>query len=460
MTFKAERRFRQRAVAPPPLGRVTVGRYRKISVPTGTVLSDVPVKVDCPTSAQQVERVWDQVNDGPPYRSGGSFTAIKATLPQFDIQGVGSHMIGPPQFGVPNQRWEYNGGFTNPNFNGDSILLSLYESRSGVIPTDVNVVPNANVYCSEVYNKLRPRIERAQLGVALAEARDVPRMLKTTSKAFHEAWKEYGGKSLRHNPIMTPKGVADQFLNVQFGWVPFLKDLSDLHDTSLNAFQYMDKLRKSNGTWQKRSRTINSSEKTTPISSSGTPMVEPWGFDYEVFCTPHNVNGFNSYGHSTLKEVIETNVWGEGSFKFYVPEFDVSTPEGDLTAWNDMKRLMMLYGIRLNPSVVYKATPWTWLADWFTNLGDVVDNLSAAATDQVVSRYMYLMHHQIRKVVRSSVIYWTSGDQALEWSRIIETKQRVAADNPYNLCLSWSALTPKQLTILAAVGITQRGGRG
>lgn len=455
MSFKYESRFRERLTPSPPNKRVKAGRYRKISLPTGAVISDVNVNVDCAISSNmEVERTWDRVNPGPPFISGGTFTNVKAKIPSFDVKGSGYYQIGPPQFGVPNQRWEYTGGFTNPMFaNTDNATLANYDGI-GTNPGDQILIPPMQTQCSEVISKLRPHLEKAGLAVALAEARDVPRMLKTTANGFHGLWQSIGGSSSA--PVMQPKWAADQFLNQQFGWVPFLKDLRQFDDVFQNFLKYRDEVTRRNGTWERRVRTFAHTETEIKLRSDDQPRVEPWSFDYEIFCTPRVISGSNVYGQSSIRERISSREWATGWFKYYRPEFDRSLPDYE-SSWNNIQQQMILYGARINPSNVWKATPWTWLIDWASNVGDVIDNANAMAFDAMVSQYVYLMRDRVREVIFNTTIFFTKGPLTLEWSRFSEIKGRIPADNPFNFCLPWSGLTARQLAILGALGISRRG---
>jgi hypothetical protein len=448
-------RYREKRVPPPKYGLVKVGEKRTRNKLTGAIAAKFDVKVSVLQNPMEIKRTWDEKHLGPPYRSGGPFSSLNILLPSFGMQGVGTYRTAE-SYPDPNYYYEYLGGFTNPGFWFDTLPLAKYLfTGGGTMPDSVLTGPDINSKCSEAYNKLRPHIEQAGLGVALAEARDIPRMLKTTSLGFHNIWRAMGGVS--HgvaNPLMRPKKLADQFLNQQFGWIPFIKDLRDFHRVYVNSQRYIDQVSRDNNTWTKRVRTIWHQETSTPITSGIVPDIEPWGVYYDSMC--RNVSGPGGTGtsHWSAVEEIYTRLWAAGSFKYYRPEFDRSIPGYD-SGWNRVQQLMILYGLRLNPSVVYKATPWSWLIDWFGNVGNTVQRATDMAYDSIVSRYMYLMQTHVRKVVLKQTLHFNSGDVTLTWSRDSEIKQRQEATNPYNFCLS-AGLTARQISILAALGISRR----
>jgi hypothetical protein len=154
----------------------------------------------------------------------------------------------------------------------------------------------------------------------------------------------------------------------------------------------------------------------------------------------------------TLQEIID--VWYEGVFKYYRPEF-TDQAASDYPIWSGVNRQMTLYGAHINPVVIWRATPWTWLADWFGNAGDIIQYGQDLATDSMVSKYMYLMHHHRRRFELKSEFTTSDGvaHQCI-WYREADIKRREKAGSPFNFVLSGD-LTPRQIAILAALGISR-----
>jgi hypothetical protein len=119
-----------------------------------------------------------------------------------------------------------------------------------------------------------------------------------------------------------------------------------------------------------------------------------------------------------------------------------------------------ILGVDLTPEVVWNLTPWSWAVDWFSNVGDVLSNISDTIDDSLLMRYGYIMEHTIvrdtytRKYDRP---FWDKSvllDSGV--SLVTETKLRRRA-NPFGFGMSWEGLSPKQLSILASLGITRSG---
>lgn len=451
-------RFKERySIGPTKNGSIFCGNLYKKNPANGAIVTTTPLYASYSDSIEKVERTWDVNNPGPPFLDGSTFLNIKAELPQFTLEGTGVKK-GPVGSPTPFVYYEYDGGFANPSFNVDNITSAQYRVLGNTALPAALQMPTVAGSCSKVYARLKPKLEHAGLAVALLESRDMPGMLKTTARGFHDAWSLMGGgiKGSRFSG-MKPKNLADQFLNHQFGWRPFLNDLRQIHDTYQNSKKYIDEITRNNNTWVRRARTISHVDSEVRVSRNAGLWFEPWHSNMNSMCTPVSIPGLGSVSqYVDYFEQFTTREWAVGSFKFYRPEFDRSLSSYD-TDWYTMQRYLKLYGMQCNPSTIWKATPWSWLIDWFSNVGDLVQRVTDVADDQVASRYMYLMQHHVRKFTARGQIFFTDGATNLEWSRIAEIKQRSRAYNPYNFCLAWKDTTPRQLAILASLGISRRG---
>lgn len=452
--MSAVARFRERITPAPADNRTVKGVLKEIYYPPesirGTVRQSITLYTVTDDTAIGFERCWDEVHPGPPYLTGGPFLSVKATLPHHTILGKGVYNGNAHQLNANDWAyWSYTGGFGDPYFGlTDSIALDEYVN-AGKVLTNASLYPTLTPLASEAYNRLRPEIEHGGLGLALAEAREIPRMMKTTAEGFHTMWKSVGGNPSSSYKRMRPKKAADHYLNTQFGWVPFLGDFAKFYDVYLNSGKYIRQLTKDNNTWVRRHRSDKKIESETVLATTPQRRCNPSDLGVE----------FGELFHPTTASQLilreSTMVWYEGSFKYYRPEFDGSKDWYN-TSYGDIHRHLTLLGARINPSLIYNATPWTWLVDWFTNVGDTVQRASDSATDSIVSKYMYLMHHKIRELVVKVQLYPRhSGVVNVEWSRKFDIKRRVSADSPYGFSLSPDALSGRQLSILGALGLSR-----
>jgi hypothetical protein len=113
-----------------------------------------------------------------------------------------------------------------------------------------------------------------------------------------------------------------------------------------------------------------------------------------------------------------------------------------------------LFGLKPSPSVLWEIIPWSWLIDWCSNVGDVIDNLSARALDNLAAKYAYVMGTKKQEVTLISVADFYNGPQTETWSGTFTRKLRQEA-SPFGFDLSSDMFSARQWSILAALGISR-----
>jgi len=396
------------------------------------------------------EKCWDMIHM-PPYTGdrGGPLYKVKVELPGGSWGDISLSTKGYQVVGLtPGNYLTYSGKFGNPLFSGDNTTQLQYSQAGFAAPYNtIFINSNVEAYGAEAYNSLKPKLEKGGLGQFVGELRDLPSMLKQTSKGFHDIWKRMGG-STTHS-VMHPKKVAQHFLNHQFGWVPFVSDINKAVEIQIFHQQFIDDLIAANDIWMRKARRLRENETRTLVSQN----LFSAGFEPNLsqFCKPETVSGVITTGWHEVYKVMTDIVWAVGQFKFYRPEFDRSHLMFDDNL-NKIRQLMILHGLRVNPALVYKLTPWTWLIDWFSNTGKIVDNLNAAAEDGVVAKDLYVMEHTKYSIEQFSHCNFYTGPQTFTWSRIVESKQRAHAGSAFGF-IPPTQLTGRQIMILGALGL-------
>lgn len=404
------------------------------------------------------ERTWDQNNreasskrgrGSRVFRTGGPFVSIKVRVPAMEWRGGGTY--SRVYNGFPNSyRWEYSGYFSNPEINHDGVDPSVYPTGGGSVLVGNTLLPPTAAWESQAYD-IGPKLEKGSAFNILYEYKDVPGQLRQTAKLFKDIYKEMGGNPT--TPLMSPHRVSEDYLNLQFGWLPFISDINRMADMLIFSKQYIDDITSGNNTWIKRKKILSNVESSNRIYRGYTPGCEPWGSDIELLCDDMLVDGVTCKGTFDVYSEDKTLVWAEGAFKYYRPEFDRSLPYYGSTV-AAANRFITMTGARISPSHIWKAIPWSWAVDWFSNVGRIIERGEAQALDSMVTKYLYLMHHKIRLIRSLHRINFSSGALQLEWVRNIETKQRKSADSPYGFVLGGD-LSATQWSILGALGLSR-----
>lgn len=316
--------------------------------------------------------------------------------------------------------WKYSGSFASIVSSTD--VNNLYTTYTGYSPT-------AASWGASAYNKFRPVKPTADMGQFLAELRDLPSMFKFTVKRF----KDLGGA----------------YLNGEFGWKPFLRDLIKFYETQSKLEKRIAFARKNNGKWIRRAGTVRSDASTTTTSVPGSSIVTP--------TLPTSFYGSSGTPVPGTKIVVTTDrIWFEGRMKFYIDNLSIDSCSKMWTS----PLLRKLYGFELSPSLAWELMPWSWFMDWFLNVGDIFSNASNQAYDNLVTKYAYVMRHRTSKIIRSweGPIYTTVGvvNAGPCTSTITaECKERASASQWGIGQLEDDELSLRQWAILAALGISR-----
>lgn len=317
-------------------------------------------------------------------------------------------------------------------------------------------------YYASGYAKARPGNPVADTGQFLIELRDLPQVpFRGAAQRYASLARRTGGvfstlPKLMLGELENFKNLGSEYLNVVFGWKPFVNDLRKMYNLWKEVDKRMAQIVRENGR--------NIRRKAQVAYDAGTdkePQVYyPWAFAQMVGGPPNWMNDCGSL--YDVETRWDRRVWFSGSFRYFIPDTGSSQ-------W-DARARAALFGALPTPELLWNVLPWTWLIDWFSNVGDVVSNLSVNALDNLVTNYSYIMM-QYNWEKRCTVQTWhgyvpegtylplKSGWNAYAGSFTSRegyvTKSRVGGGNPFGLNVKLEDLSPYQLGILAALGLSR-----
>lgn len=369
------------------------------------------------------DSIKDFVDVGSPFKTSRSFVSdakgrpAKGPLPTFDIRVDGRNFFG----------------------NG---TLAVYHGP--ILPVD----PAPRHFPSRSFTSDNEMHQLGTTAIALCKP-TTPEASVTAAlgELVRDGIPALPGLSTLRDRTKLAKKAGDEYLNIQFGWVPLVSDVRKISDAIRKSDAILKQYERNSGRGVRRRftfPTITVEEEFTPdTAGSPYPVGPPLTYfdDYTGVLTGQRTS------------VVET--WFSGSFTYYVP------PAKDYRSKTLRQAALAnkLLGVYPTPEVIWQLTPWSWAVDWFTNIGDVMSNISDWAAQGLVMQYGYLMQTK-----RTTDTYTLSGikpkghgplEVSLSFTSI--TKQRVKAD-PFGFGISWDGLSPYQLSIAAALGLT-RGRR-
>jgi len=258
-----------------------------------------------------------------------------------------------------------------------------------------------------------------------------------------------GNHSRSSSPLVSSgERGGGEYLNYQFGIVPTISDISDMTKALANASRIYKQYRRDAGRLVRRSYTFPVEEKLVlrEVLSSQVPNGGPG-------CTN---NLFWPTRGETVHTVTETTKrWFSGAFT-YAHLQDDDLVERMVT---QVRQANHLLGVLPTSEALWNLAPWSWAADWVTNIGDVMHNLSMYQSDGLLMRWGYIMEQKIQLheyVHRGSVARTASGNQPVFLKQRIwqETKRRRPA-TPFGFGFELDGLSGRQEAILAALALSR-----
>ncbi len=245
------------------------------------------------------------------------------------------------------------------------------------------------------------------------------------------------------------RNSGSEYLNAVFGWQPLISDIKKTASAIKHMDELMTQYERDAGKLVRRRYEFPIETSTGPIEDLGTSFSGGYVFQngrsfQSVFRT--------SMAHLFRRKSTYRKVWFSGGFTYHLP--------ADYNSRNELRRhaarASHFLGLEVTPEVIWNLAPWTWALDWFGNTGDVLSNISDAASDGLVLPYSYIMEHTIH-----TWEYWVpaigfkSGTGVPPTTVCVtETKRRRRA-TPFGFGLSWDSFSPRQLAILGALGISR-----
>jgi len=238
-----------------------------------------------------------------------------------------------------------------------------------------------------------------------------------------------------------PKDTAEENLNYQFGWKPFISDIRSLAEI------------------------VAKSEKIISdyVSSANKPITRAYSFPTESAISTETttgatspVGGYTYFSSGSHPLVIQTS---DERRRWFKGQFLYSTPVGSSTRAR-LERYSQeanrLLGARLTPEVLWNLAPWSWAADWYTNIGDIVANLSSFANDGLVMTYGHMMEtHTVSRAYSMSGLQPKYGSSIGLSSHFTTTWKQRRGASPFGFAFDDSSMTTRQRAILASLAVAR-----
>lgn len=238
------------------------------------------------------------------------------------------------------------------------------------------------------------------------------------------------GSSLWRSQTLRAKNAGDEYLNVEYGWLPLVSDIRNFAKAVKNSHSILDEYRRGSGkktrkrfkfpTVESNSVRFSDDFVKTVGSSSAVPRVR------------------TMYSLSQRKRT-----WFSGAYRYFLPvPDDVSSRFGLYRSYADK-----LLGVRIpSPEDVWNVAPWSWAIDWKVDVGTILHNYSSIGKDGLVLEYGYIMQEFYNSTFSTSQ-YGMYGFTNKICYRLPAT--------PFGFGVDLSGLSAQQTSILVALGLSR-----
>lgn len=298
-------------------------------------------------------------------------------------------------------------------------------SAPGVaIPSDDEIMTHALA----VTNPNTPRVDIPQFVI---ELKDIPRAVKLWGDTILNSGRRFLSKSGDLRDL--PRKVAEHYLDYRFNIVPTLRDLGGLLDFQNSV--------------ERKQRQLTNLGKVGHSSGAATGYEDmSYSSEFDDYATPlyqesrHVISRYRTY-----RKKWASTIW---------------KPTVDLTSYTDddyrEKAIELAYGLNFSFSQVWELMPWSWLIDWFSNVGDVVasnrNNIPVTHGGSCV-----MMRTTVSREILGTTVGGSSTLRVRPPHSNLESKIRVViGDDSPRLAFSLPFLDGGQLSILGALAVVRR----
>lgn len=382
------------------------------------------------------ERTIATGSNTPLYSGGGSTTYAACVIRDECSDVVGNIFRANPLSLVHFARfkWLVTGRSRSAGVIGSRDLVSYPASSpaSGVWYGSKTAIPTDNQALSEGLARTNPNRADVDLPVFLFELREIPRMLKDWGDDVLTLMERatYRKQSLSEIPLW----LARKQLETGFGLNPLLSDTAKLLHFVKSVESRFNRLRNMGNGLSVASATVwqDSSDPSNWIESYTTALY----YDFNRI----------RYRYRT-----DRRWWTSTNWKSLV-----DLPSTDMDRYKLAVRLAL--GLDISFATLWEAMPWSWLIDWFSNLGDIFNaNRQGLPVSHSGS---CLMKHTTTSIRSWEWVTRQSGNTyTLTFPPLSEAKERVVTGEVVYPEFDLPVLSGDQLSILFSLGIVRDANR-
>lgn len=205
--------------------------------------------------------------------------------------------------------------------------------------------PSDNTALAMGLARTNPNKSSIDLPVFVLELGELPLMVKEWGRVLlKKPHRIASGKDLR----TLPRSVARKYIEWTFGLDLFIKDVATLLDVQ--------------GQVDRKVKTLK--RLGDPLATSSSAKV--WsGRSESAITNQYATTLYQEHRRVYYRNVTHFECWVSTKWK---PAIPLPTSDAELR----QRALRLAYGLDISVSTLWEAMPWSWLIDWFSDVGDVL----------------------------------------------------------------------------------------
>lgn len=326
-------------------------------------------------------------------------------------------------------------------------------------PTFLTMMGIASPYGAVGWNRTRPTKAIASAGQAVGEVlKDglpkLPGSQLASALRRLPIWASLARGGVRlgtpstHHDVR--RALGSEYLNWDFGWRPMISDAQSLIAASSAIRERIRRWRQAgNGVTTRRRTTLKDETTTNPVRFADNSIGNVY--------TLTSAGTWNGFKCDTFTR--RDKIWYAAGYRLNMPGL-ASIEENPYV-------IASLIGAVPTPELAWELTPWSWLADWFTNVGDVLANLSDPLQHYYAATYACVMMTREESNTRVYTFADIGPTGPGYYSRIVNPStvtvgarkwgraQLRYPASPFGFGFTWDSLSNSQLATAAALGISR-----
>jgi hypothetical protein len=211
-----------------------------------------------------------------------------------------------------------------------------------------------NLARANFYKRLREVSIQMSGGTFLGELRETLRMLRRPAAALYSSADGYLSalnKRKRGSPKHWAKSIGGLWLEHSFGWMPLVNDIND----AIKAYE----------------RAISEQLNRKKIISAGAKMK----YDRSSALGPLGLGSGEYLIQLTCRCDVDARLYEEHTVRYK----GAVRAQVETTRWDNFK----LFGFTTEDIIptAWELLPWSFLADYFTNIGDILTSVTTSTSD-------------------------------------------------------------------------------